>query len=106
MLSPSRSQIVFRVPMLLLASVLAAFSLWIVLAELPRSGVRLFPTDFSAAAMAATARGRAAWAAALGTVRGDLWPEPAFTHATLLSPAPAQAADPSRIASRPRMVMQ
>jgi hypothetical protein len=92
--------------MLLLASVLAAFSLWIVLAELPRSGVRVFPTDFSAAAMVATARGRAAWAAAFGTVRGDLWAEAAFTYATLLSPDPAQDADPSRIANQARIVIE
>src|SRR5258708_32547443 len=92
--------------MLLLVSGLAAFSLWIVLAELPGPGVRRLPTDFSAAAVAATARGRAAWAAAFGAVRGDLWAEAAFTYATLLSPDPAQDADPSRIANQARIVIE
>jgi hypothetical protein len=85
--------------MLLLASGLAGFSLWVVLAELPRSGVRRLPTNSDAATIAATARTRAAWAAAFGAVRGDLWAESAFTYGTLLSPDPAHDADPSTIPS-------
>jgi hypothetical protein len=92
--------------MLLLASALAGFSLWVVLAELPRSGVRRLPTNSDAAAIAATARARAAWAAAFGAVRGDLWAESAFTYATLLSPGPAQDADPSTIASQARTTIE
>ena len=74
------------VPTLWLASALAGFSLWVVLAELPRSGVCRLATSSDAAPIAATARARAAWAAAFGDVRGDLWAEAAFTYATLLSP--------------------
>jgi len=92
--------------MLLLASALAGFSLWVVLAELPRSGVRRLPTSSDAAAIAATARARAAWAAAFGDVRGDLWAEAAFTYATLLSPGPAQDADPFTIANQARTVIE
>jgi hypothetical protein len=92
--------------MLLLASALAGFSLWVALAELPRSEVRRLPTSSEAAAIAATARTRAAWAAAFGDVRGDLWAEAAFTYATLLSPGPAQDADPFKIANQARTVIE
>ena len=92
--------------MLLLASALAGFSLWIVLAELARSGIRQLPTNSDAAAIAAAARARAARAAAFGDIRGDLWAEAAFTYATLLSPGPAQDADPSEVAAQARMVIE
>jgi hypothetical protein len=52
----------------------------------PRSGIQRLLINSDAAAIAATARARAAWAAAFGGVRGDLWAESAFTYATLLSP--------------------
>jgi hypothetical protein len=106
MLSPLRSHIPFRGTMFLLALVLAGFSLWIVLAEVPRSGVRRLPVSSDAAAIATTARTRAAWAAAFGGVRGDLWAESAFTYATLLSPSPAQDVDLSTIASQAHTVVE
>ena len=92
--------------MLLLALALAGFSVWVLIAELPRSGVRRLPTSSDAAAIAATARARAAWAAAFGGVRGDLRAESAFTYATLLSPSPPQDADPSTIANQARTVIE
>jgi hypothetical protein len=98
--------IVLRVSMLLLASALAAFSIWVVLAEFLRSGIRRLPTSSDAAAIAATAQAHAAWAAAFGGVRGDLWAESAFTYATLLSPGPAQDAEPSAIANQARTVIE
>jgi hypothetical protein len=101
-----QSQITFRVPMLLLAATLAAFSMWMLLSELPRSGVQRLPTNFDTAAMAASARARASWAAAFGGVRGDLWAESAFTYATLLSPGPAPDADSSIVANQARTVIE
>jgi hypothetical protein len=91
--------------MLLLALALAGFSVWVLIAELPRSGVRRLPINSDAAAIAATARARAAWAATFGGVRGDLWAESAFTYATLLSPGPAPDAGPSTIANHARTVI-
>ena len=75
------------------------------LSELPRSGIQRLPINSDAAAIAATARARAAWAAAFGGVRGDLRPESAFTYATLLSPGAAPDADPSIIANHARTVV-
>ena len=92
--------------MLLLALALAGFSVWVLIAELPRSGVRRLPTSSDAAAIAATARARAAWAAAFVGERGDLRAESAFTYATLLSPSPPQDADPSTIANQARTVIE
>jgi hypothetical protein len=105
MLALLRSQVVFRVPMLLLASALAGFSLWVTLAELARSGIRQLPTNSDALAIAAAARARAARAAAFGDVRGDLWAEAAFAYATLLSPGEAQA-DQSEVAAQARTVIE
>ena len=101
-----RSQFVFRVLMLLLALALAGFSMWVLIAELPRSGVQRLPINSDAAAIAATVRARAAWAATFGGVRGDLWAESAFTYATLLSPGAAPDADPSTIANQARTVIE
>jgi hypothetical protein len=106
MFAPLRSHIPFRATMFLLALALAGFSLWIALAELSRSGVRQLPTSSDAAAIAITARTRAAWAAAFGGVRGDLWAESAFTYATLLSPSSAQDVDLSTIASQAHTVVE
>jgi hypothetical protein len=94
-----------RVLMLLLASALGGLSIWMLLSELPRSGIQRLLINSDAAAIAATARARAAWAAAFGGVRGDLWAESAFTYATLLSPGPAPDAGPSTIANHARTVI-
>jgi hypothetical protein len=76
------------------------------LSELPRSGIQRLLINSDTAAIAATARARAAWAAAFAGVRGDLWAESAFTYATLLSPGPAPDAGPSTIANHARTVIQ
>ena len=86
----SKSLVERRVLMLLLASTLGGFSIWMLLSELPRSGIQRLPINSDAAAIAATARARAAWAAAFGGVRGDLWAE----SATPMRPCSRQAQHP------------
>jgi hypothetical protein len=77
------SHIAFRLAALAFAILLGLQCVWLLLAEFCRSGIHL-PTDAAAAATAATQRNDAAWAAAVGAVRGDLWAESAFTFADLL----------------------
>jgi hypothetical protein len=74
----------FRLGMLAFAAILAAQSVWILLAELSRPGVDRLPPDARAATAATKLRSAAAWAAYIGIVRGDLWAESAFTYADLL----------------------
>jgi hypothetical protein len=92
--------------MLLLATALAGYSCWIALPELLRAEIRQLPTSSGTAAIAATARARSAWVAALGAVRGDLWAESAFTYATLILSDPAQHTDPTTIANEARTVIE
>jgi hypothetical protein len=70
--------------MLLMAMVLAAYCLWVVLAELQRPKVSRLPTNAADAARAATQRIDGTWAAWSGLIRGDLWAASAFTFADLL----------------------
>lgn len=76
--------IAFRLGALSFAILLALQCMWLLLAELSQSGVDTLPTSAQAAAAAAKERETAAWAAAIGGVRGDLWAEYAFTYADLL----------------------
>src|SRR5258708_1138268 len=78
------SHIGFRLATLVFAMVLVAQGIWLVLAELSRPGIDRLPPDAQAAALAAPQRASAAWAARIGTIRGNLWAESAFTHADLL----------------------
>ena len=74
----------FRNLMLLMAMVLAAYCLWVVLAELQRPKVRQLPTNTADAAQAAAQRVDGTWAAWSGLIRGNFWAASAFTFADLL----------------------
>jgi hypothetical protein len=76
--------VAFRRVTLVFAGLLTIQSLWLMLAELTRPAIRGLPADAASAAVAATQRGRAALAASVGVVRGDLWAESGFTYADLL----------------------
>jgi hypothetical protein len=78
------AHIKFRIATLLFAALLGLQSIWLTLAELSRGGVDRLPTNFSAATTAAGWRARAALAAEIGAIRGDLWAQSAFTYADLL----------------------
>ena len=85
--SPKRStKIVFRLATLLIAVLIGLQSLWILLPELSRPGIAELPTDLVSAGSASVTSRRdgAVWAARIGTIRGDLWAEFAFTYADLL----------------------
>jgi hypothetical protein len=76
--------VAFRHIMLLLAVLLGVQSVWLLLAELTRSGIDRLPADAASAAVAAKQRGLATAAASFGVIRGDLWADSAFTYASLL----------------------
>jgi hypothetical protein len=78
------AHIKFRIVTLLFVALLGLQSIWITLAELSRGGVDRLPTNFSAATTAAGWRARAARAAEIGAIRGELWAQSAFTYADLL----------------------
>ena len=103
---PLRSQVLFRITLISLASALAGFSLWILVPEVMRSSVRRLPTNSADAAMAASSRGTAGWAARLGAVRGDLWSEYAFTYAALLWPRSPQEPEVTAVADQARAVIE
>jgi len=87
----------FRTATLLLSFLLALQCVWLVVAEFYRPPLRQLPTTAPAAAAAATAelRNRAAWAASIGAIRGELWAESAFSYANLLFDDAKQNADGS-----------
>jgi hypothetical protein len=101
-----RSQLMFRVPMLLFASALAGFSLWVLLPEPARSGIHRLPTDRDMAAAAAPERARAHRAARFGGVRGDLWSEFAYTYSTPLWPGAEPGSDPQMVANEARSIVE
>ena len=74
----------FRITILFFAALLGLQGIWLTLTELSRGGVDRLPTDPSAAAAAAERRDRAARAAEIGAIRGELWAQSAFTYADLL----------------------
>src|ERR1700728_2917455 len=80
----SRSLSVFRWTALCVAALLGAQCIWLLLAQLSGSDVTNLPTDAPAAAAAAKQRGAAAWAAAIGVIRGNLWAQAGFTYSDLL----------------------
>jgi len=79
----ARFSLLFRLGMALYGIILAAASLWLLLAELPRTSLRVLPASREAAATAAARRGDALWSANVGQVRGELWAEAALTFADL-----------------------
>jgi hypothetical protein len=80
--SPSYSA--FRVAILLLATVLGVYCVWLLLAEFSRPGVARLPTDPQSVVAAVSERDDATWAAQIGVIRGDLWVESSFTFTDLL----------------------
>lgn len=78
------SSVKFRAVTFLLAAVLCAECLWLLLPEFSRSGVDNLPMDLRGAAIAAQRRDNATWAARVGSVRGDLWAQSAYTYSDLL----------------------
>jgi len=77
--------------MALYGIILGAASLWLLLAELPRTSVTVLPTSRETAATAAAQRDDALWSARVGHVRGELWAESSFTFADLEWAASASA---------------
>jgi hypothetical protein len=63
---------------------LGVHCVWLLSAELSRPGISRLPTEAASAAAARNGRSNAKWAARIGTIRGDLWAESAFTYADLL----------------------
>jgi len=78
------SQTRFRLLMLAFALVLGFQAMWIILPETIRPGPIHLSFDKRAAASAQLQRSKAAWAASLGSVRGDLWADNALTYADLI----------------------
>jgi hypothetical protein len=70
--------------MLIFAIALGFQAIWIALPEAIRPGPIRLPLDEQAAASAKLQRPRAAWAAAIGFVRGDLWVDAALTYSNLI----------------------
>jgi hypothetical protein len=70
--------------------------IWLLLAELSRPNLNGLPTDAQAAAAALEQRSDANWAAWIGSIRGDLWAESAYTYADLLWTRPAADDDQTK----------
>jgi hypothetical protein len=85
------SSVLFRLGLFLYGVILGAASLWLLLAELPRTSVTVLPTNRDAAAAAASRRDDALWSARVGLLRGELWAEASFTFADLEWAASASA---------------
>jgi hypothetical protein len=77
-------QLAFRLATSLFAILLGIQCVWLLLAEFYRPGINRLPTDAASAAAAQNERIRARRAAMIGTIRGDLWAESAFTYADLM----------------------
>ena len=102
----SSTQAKFRTATLLIAALLGLQCVWLIFAELSRGGVDRLPTNGSAAAAAAGKRNRAAWAADLGVIRGELWAQLAFTYADLLFGDNTETADTLQKLARARIGLE
>jgi hypothetical protein len=87
------SHIRFRAATLLFAVFLGAQSAWLLIAEYYRPVITELPTNAAAATIAARGRSAAALAASIGTIRGELWAEVAFTYANLVVGGSASATE-------------
>src|SRR5271170_1100230 len=74
----------FRTATVLVSALLGLQFIWLVSSQLSRADVVQLPTSARAAAAAAGESDRAALAAAIGLIRGELWAQSAFTYAELL----------------------
>ena len=90
------SHIGFRLAILAFAVLLGVQCIWLLLAELSRPNLIRLPMDPQAAAAAVEQRSDAAWAAWIGSIRGDLWAESAFTYADLLWTGPGTDLDQTK----------
>ena len=90
------SHIGFRLASLAFAVLLGVQCIWLLLAELSRPNLIRLPTEAQAAAAAVEQRSDAAWAAWIGSIRGDLWAESAFTYADLLWTGPGTDSDQTK----------
>jgi len=90
------SHIGFRLATPAFALVLGLQCIWLLLAELSRPNLTRLPTDAQAAAAAVKQRSNATWAASIGSIRGDLWAESAFTYADLLWTDPGTDPDQTK----------
>src|SRR5262249_9306275 len=80
-----------RLVTFLFAVLLGLQGAWLLAAELIRPDIDQLPTDLAGANRAAKKRVSATVAASIGSVRGDLWAESAYTYANVLWPENAQA---------------
>ena len=96
----------FRISILLFAALLGLQSVWLLSSELSRTDVVALPTNASAATAAAKERNRAAWAAAIGAIRGELWAQSAFTYADLMFGETEESADGVRKLKRARASLE
>ena len=98
----SPSHVGFRLATLAFALLLGLQCIWLLLAEFSRPNLNGLPADAQAAAAAVKQRNDATWAAWIGTIRGDLWAESAYTYANLLWTHPATDADQTQSLERAR----
>jgi hypothetical protein len=90
----TRTPISFRLYAIIFAVVLGLQAAWLLSAELMRVPLPFFPSDKSEIEYASAQRDRAAAAAWLGWLRGDLWADYALTaDSRLLNDVPASAAN-------------
>jgi hypothetical protein len=94
---------VFRVALLVFATVLGMQCVWLLLPQLLGTGPHRLPTDPASAAAAVQQRHAAVRAASIGIIRGDLWAASAFTYADLLwgdvdtEAGPTRAVQPANV---------
>jgi hypothetical protein len=78
------SKLALRLVIVVFAVLLAVQSVWLLLAELSRPNVDGSATGLIPYTTTAQQRDAAAWAAAIGAIRGDLWTEYALAFSDLL----------------------
>lgn len=83
-----KSTFPFRLILLLVAILLACESVWLLLPGLSEPGIERLPLDQASAVAAAKKRDVAVFAASIGSIRGDLWAQSAYTYADLLWSGP------------------
>lgn len=95
----ARAGVICRSAAGIVAVLLAVQSIWLVLVQSIQPGVDRLPTDPTLASRAAQDRTSAEHAASIGTLRGDLWAQAAFSYADLLwNPKAADAGHTAELA--------
>jgi hypothetical protein len=85
---------VFRLTTLAFALLLLIESAWLLLAQIFHPSIDRLPTNATAAATIISLRDRAIRAASIGSFRGQLWAEAAFTYSALFWTAARSQPDP------------